>query len=205
MAEKMGKGFELLSMIGLQIFLATIVVMTLLAQNKGRDTLSEEVLNSLTSENIEHFIQELTAVTTGQSKTLDVYGVTEYLMKHLPADGEYITAISFEDHNAEIQEEYMVMNRLTYISNILQAMKGVVAHEVTIKIENIDIAKNGKRAEIVISSLERGLMPMPDGSGGTRFMAMSTSTYCEQELILTDDNIIQLAITDCSTDINFLE
>jgi len=204
--ENMGKGLELLSMIGIQLFLAAVVAMTLMTQYKGKNKdASDEILTSLTSKRVEHFIQEFTAITTGRSKTLDVYGVTEYLMKHLSRDGEYITTISFETHDAKTQEERLVMDRLKYISNVLQAMKGVTAHEVTVQIENIEIAENGKQANVVVNSLEKGLVPIPDESGESQFMAMAMMSYCEQQFVLTDDHIIQLVATDCTTNISFLE
>ena len=68
MAESMGgKGFELLSMVGIQIFLATMVTVTLMTQNKGRVASSEEVLGALTSESIEYFIQEEINLHKGDS------------------------------------------------------------------------------------------------------------------------------------------
>lgn len=196
----MGKSFELLGMMAFQTFLFLIVGVSLMATSK------EKMQQELTRNNVESFIYELSDITGGRKKDMDAYSVTEYLMDHLSQNGEYKTLMSISDDRIrDIPEEEVVMNKLEYISNVLQGLKAIENHDRQLHIEQIDIRDDGKQANVILTSYEEGNMPVPNEAGSYDMFPMAGTSYCEQILTMTDKHVIQLESEDCTTDISFIE
>lgn len=196
----MGKSFELLGMMAFQTFLLLIVSVSIMATSK------EKTQKELTRATVENFIHELSDITGGRNKDIDAYGVTEYLMTHLSQDGEYKTLMSInEDRLRNIPEEEIVMDKLEYISNVLQGLKSIEQHKAEIQIEHVDITPDGKEARVYLTNYEEGNMPVPNEDGSYDIFPMAGTSYCEQVLTLTAKKTIQLSSESCTTDISFIE
>lgn len=195
----MGKSFELLGMMAFQTFLVLIVGISLMTTSKQSSP------TTLTASVVEQFIQELSEVTAGKKEDMDSPAVTEYLMKHLSRNGKFKTQMTYIDETMEKREEDITMNKLDYISNVLQGLDGIEGHESSLHIEHINITPDGQEAFVVFSNYEEGRMPLPSQAGSMRKIAMSGTSYCEQKLGLTEKQVIQLLSESCMTDISFID
>lgn len=196
----MGKSFELLGMMAFQTFLLLIVSVSIMATSK------EKMQKELTRTTVENFIYELYDITGGRNKEIDAYGVTEYLMAHLSQNGEYKTVMSINDDRLrDLPEEEIVMDKLEYISNVLQGLKAIEQHDAQIRIEQVDIKPDGKEALVYLTNYEEGSMPVPNENGSYDIIPMAGTSYCKQLLTLTEKKTIQLSSESCTTDITFIE
>lgn len=191
----MGKSFELLGLAAFNIFIAIILSTTFLTGSRGIDTLTED--------NVESFITEVAEVSGGQRENMDSYSVTHYFMNHIAENGQFTSKIEYAMPDMPASTRTLQMDKMNFISHILEGRKAMTRHETAVEIEYIQIADNGKRAKVMTTNYERGIMPIDDGMGEARMVPVTGTSYCEQEVILSGKNIIQMATANCSTNINF--
>ena len=195
----MGKSVELLGLAAFNVVIALILSATFL-------TTAEKSVNKLTEANVESFLTEVTEVSGGMREDMDSYSVTEYFMKHLAEDSKFVSRIEYALDNEDLNSERTLeMDKLNFISHVLQGMESINKHETAVEIEYIEIADNGRRARVTTTNYERGIMPVADAFGEAQMMPVTGTSYCEQELVLNKKNIIQMAQANCNTNIDILD
>ncbi len=192
----MGKSVELLGLAAFNIFIAIILSATFL-------TNSSAAVNALTESNVSTFITEVAAVSGGQRHDMDSYSITSYFMSHISENGLFTSTIEYSLPDMDSSSRTLEMDKMNFISHVLQGMKAMEKHEAAVKIEYIKIADNGKSASVMTTNYERGVMPVEDGMGDARMVPVTGTSYCEQELVLSAKNVIQMATANCSTNIDF--
>ncbi len=194
----MGKSFELLGLAAFNIFLAIILSATFLT-NAGVsvDTLNES--------NVEGFITRVAEISGGRDEAMDQYSITSFFMDHISDDSTFVSTIEYNMPDMEDSARELEMDKMTFISHVLQGMQAMDKHESAVQIDHIDIADNGKSARVVTTNYERGVMPVDDGFGDIRMMPVMGTSYCEQKLVLSQKRTIQMAGAECSTSISFQE
>lgn len=192
----MGKSLELLGLAAFNVFIALILSATFLAK-------SGPSVSALTEDNIRAFVTEAAAVSGGQRQDMDSYGVTDYFMGHIADDGLFTSTIAYDMPDMPASERTMEMDKMKFISNVLQGIQSMTRHETAVDIEYIKITDNGKSAHVVTTNYERGVMPMDDGMGESNMVPVTGTSYCEQTLVLSGKNVIQMAGAKCNTNIDF--
>lgn len=191
----MGKSFELLGLAAFNIFIAIILSTTILS-GSGK-------VKTLTEANVENFITEVSEVSGGLRQDMDSYSVTHFFMNHIAEDGKFTSQIEYIMPDMPSSTRTLEMDKLNFISYVLEGMKVMTRHESAVEIEYIKIADNGKRAKVMTTNYERGVMPIDDGMGEARMVPVTGTSYCEQDVILSGKNIIQMEAASCSTNIDF--
>ncbi len=192
----MGKSFELLGLAAFNIFIALILSMTFLTKGNTK-------VSALTETNVTHFITEAADVAGGKRQEMDQFSITEYFLAHIADHGLFTSTIEFTIPEMEASSRTLEMDKNNYISHVLEGSKAMTKRETEVKIEYIKIAEGGKSAKVNTTNYERGVMPVEDGMGEARMMPVTGTSYCEQELVLSDKHIIQMAGASCSTNIDF--
>lgn len=188
---------ELLGLASFNVFLALILTTAFLSQREST------AVDGLSETSIAAFVQETTDISSGKRTDMDAYGITTYFMEHVTDDGKFTTTISFEAPGGSgTQEKVMEMDKMSFISNLIQGLHSMEDHEAAVKIENITLADDGKSAKILTTTIERGMMPVDDGSGGSTLTPVTGNSYCEQNIVLGKKNIIQMAGAVCTTNIS---
>ena len=193
----MGKSFELLGMAAFNIMVAIILSTTFLTGA------SPETVNALTQENVEGFVSKVADITSGKNEDIDQFTITEYLMTHINDDGVFVSKINYGMADMMDNEHDLEMDKMTYISHTISGLKSMQKHETAVRIEHIEIADNARSATVTTTNYERGIMPYDDGFGDPRMIPVVGTSYCEQRLVLSTGNIIQMAGADCNTNIDF--
>lgn len=192
----MGKSIELLGLAAFNIFIALILSATFLKGNAG--------VPALTETNVTQFITEVSHVAGGQRADMDQFSITEYFMAHIADHGMFTSTIEFSLPDETSSSRRLEMDKNNYISHTLEGMKTMSKRETAVTIEYIKIAENGKSATVTTTNYERGVMPVEDGFGEAQMLPVTGTSYCEQELVLTE-NVIQMAAANCSTSIDFFD
>jgi len=192
----MGKSIELLGLAAVNIIIAMVLSATFL-------TKSDTAVKELTQANVEQFVNDVAQVSGGLREDMDQFSITKYFMKHIAEEGMFISTIEYAMPDMPSSERTLEMDKMNFISHVLQGMGTMNKHETAVQIEYIKIVDNGKRATVMTTNYERGVMPVEDGFGDTQMMPITGTSYCEQELVLSTGNVIQMAGANCDTDINF--
>ena len=143
-------------------------------------------------------------VMNGEKDNMDIYQITKYLSKHISQKGTYKTNMTYSYDMFDPQSEQSTMGRKEYIATVLASLGKIEAHETSLRLENISISDDGKKATIIVSSYEEGRMPVPFFNDSDKTIPMTGTSYCEQTLALTSENIIELTGATCKTDIGFI-
>ena len=191
----MGKSVELLGLAAFNIFIAIILSATFL-------TGAGSSVSALTETNVESFITEVAEVSGGKREDMDSYSITHFFMDHIAEDGVFKSEIAYAMPDMPSSTRTLEMDKLNFISHILEGMKSMTKHETAVKIEYIRITDNGKSAIVTTTNYERGVMPIADSFGDAQMVPVTGTSYCEQQVIL-NGKTIQMAGADCSTNIDF--
>ncbi len=197
----MGKSVELLGLAALNIIVAMVLSVTFLAKTDA----AAVSVSALTKDNVQQFITETVAVSGGQREDMDDYGITTYFMSHIADHGQFISTIEYDMPDMPSSARTLEMDKMNFISHVLQGKEAMNRHETAVQIEYIEIAANGKSAMVTSTNYERGVMPVQDAMGEARMIPVTGTSYCEQEIVLSQKNIIQMAKADCSTNIDFAD
>ena len=191
----MGKSFELLGLMTFNVFLALVLSATFLS---GSDPLT---IKTLTESHVENFLHEMSDISSGEGDITD-YDITRYFMNHIAENGNFISTLSYSMGNGNEQEKELAMNKNEFISHVVEGLKSMQNRETLVQVEHIEINAAGKAAKVVMTNYERGVMPMDNGFGEVAMVPVQGTSYCEQELVLTD-SVIQLQSAQCSTQMSF--
>lgn len=197
----MGKSLELLGLAGFNVFLALILAVTFLGGGKAEGVL----LDSLTEEYVEAFLNDANAIASGKREDMDDFSITGFFMDHIADSGAFVNKVAYQLPLQDPQEKTVQMGKMDFIASVLQDIKSKEKEEggeSFMKIESIVIADNGRRARTATTSQDKGVMPMDDGSGEIQSVPVSGTSYCEQDLVLQDRRI-KMEKTDCTTTLDF--
>lgn len=192
----MGRSFELLGLAAFNIFIAMILAVTFISSNAA------ETHKTLTEANVREFIMEVANISSGQRRDLDAYAITSYFMNHIADGSRFRTVMQYEIPDMPRSERELEMDKMNFISHLLQGTQLVSRYETRVDIDYVRIAADGKRATAMTTSYERGLMPVDDGSGTEQMMPVMGASYCEQAIVLADQSI-KMAGAQCTTSISF--
>ncbi len=195
----MGKSVELLGLAAFNVFLALILSIMFLSQADSN------AITELTDAHVETFIQEVSDISSGQREDMDAYGVTSYFMEHLAEDSSFKTTLEYDIPDIPSGERVMEMDKLNFISHVLQGLQSMTRHETLVRIENITIDEEGKNAFVLTTNYERGVMPVSNGNGDVSMIPVVGTSYCEQKIILAEKQNIQMAQANCNTSISFTD
>lgn len=193
----MGRSLELMGMASFNVFLGLVLTVTFLSQN-GSDKPTR-----LTEDGISTFIQEMADVAQGKRPELDQYGITTWFMDHIEDQSRFTATVNISQPNGTDNQRTLDMDRMNYISHVLQELKMVQERESRLNIEYVKINDDGRTASVVFTSLEKGRMPVADQ--GTEYTIPVTGmSYCEQKIALRNA-VMKVSGGTCTTNITLSE
>ncbi len=195
----MGKSFELLGMAAFNTFLGLILAVTFLSQA------GKNAVTSFTDQSVRAFVNEMTHMISKSNQEFDDYALTDYFMNHIDDAGRFTTTVSYSLPNAEEEKkETLDMDKIKYISQVIQARKAMNQRGLETVIEYVDVDDSGKKATVITTNTERGMMKMTQEDGTYTEVPVTGISYCEQALTF-DGKRIKIASATCSTTVNFTD
>lgn len=194
----MGKSLELLGLASFNVLIALMLSAAFFSHGGGK-------MNRLTEGAVKDFIVEVSDISAGKREDLDSYKITSYFMEHIAPDSRFKTTMRYSIPDMPADERDMELDRASFISQTLQGLKAMDGRETAVRVEFVQIGEGGKSAVATTTNMERGMMPVDDGSGTVNMMPVQGTSYCEQKIILSEKHVVQMAGATCTTDLSFTE
>lgn len=183
--------------------MAAIFTLAICAARASFAQMDDDFVMSLDQQRIQAFLEETNRVSLGQRDDMTPEDIAAYLNRHLMEKGKFNSQTTFEIPGYPPQQADMKLDKQGYIDNVMQG-QGVIANYTTaIEIKDIKITGLGKAATIRTVSTDSGEMPWPDEKGERKPVPINGVSECEQKLIISVSNYIQMAGAECTTKITF--
>ena len=189
----MGKSLELLGMAAFNVVLAMILFSAFI-----KDAAPPLSVSQLTEANVTSFIEDVSAISGGMKEDMDSFAITTFLMDHISDDSRFSTILKYRIDDGE-DEEQMDMGKMDFISYVLKGQETMDRHESRVDIDYIKITGGGRSAHVVTTTRERGMIMAFNDFGDESTVPVVGTSYCEQELVLSDKKMIQMKEADCTT------
>ncbi len=190
----MGKSLELL---GMAAFNVMLVVILFTAFIKDADPAMQ--ITQLTEGNVTAFVEQVSSMASAKQENTDAFDITKFFVEHINDDGQFSTTLKYRIGDDEKEEE-MALNKKDFIAHILQDQTVMSHHESRVDIDYIKITDDARRARVISTTRERGLMPIIDDFGDENTVPVIGTSYCEQTLVLSQEKkVIQMKDASCTT------
>lgn len=167
------------------------------------DAGNADFVTVLTADKIQAFLEESRNLAVGRDIATAQEDITRYFQNHLAEKGVFKSKTRYELPGFPAQEGEMKLNKEEYIAYVIEGRDLLEDYRTTIEVRAIEISGSGRSATIQTTSTERGKMPWVDEQGNPALIPIDGVSDCEQRLVVSPANYIQLAQADCNTLISF--
>ncbi len=166
----------------------------------------KDFVTALNERNIRAFLEEVSAISTGQRPDLLDDDVANYFNNHVSDKAVFKSKMHYDIPNFPSQATEMKLNKEEYIGTILQGRFMMEDYQSNIEIRDLKIGGGGKNATFTSVITEKGRMPFPKDPkkpNDVEMIPIEGQSTCRQRLIVSFNNFIQMARAECETDISF--
>lgn len=187
----------------MRFLIFTLLVITLSPLNAQAKSLFSKSKKKLNDKIITSFINDTTAIATGQDSRKTNDQIREYLEKHIHEDARFKSKMIYNIPGFPSQENSMSVTKEEYIENTLRGASTLNDYSTDITIESIDLSKDKTKATVRTIGMEDGVMPIKDETGNMQDLPIEGVSACMQILRMSKDNVLQMYHADCDTRITF--
>ncbi|PJB73503.1 MAG: hypothetical protein CO093_00670 [Alphaproteobacteria bacterium CG_4_9_14_3_um_filter_47_13] len=165
-----------------------------------------DFISVLNDENIRSFLKETSDVSTGQRASMSDQDVIDYFDNHIAEKGEFKSRMHYEIPGYPAQDNEIRLDKTHYIDTVVKGRHMLEDYRASIDIQNLKIKGNGKGATFTSIITEKGKMAVPkdpEKPEEIEMVPIEGKSVCEQRLVISFNNYIQMASADCTTTINF--
>lgn len=166
-----------------------------------------DFITALNESNIRAFLAEVGEISTGQRPEMLDEDVVNYFQNHLADKGVFESKMRYELPGFPPKDTEMRLKKDEYIATVVNGRYMMQDYSSTIHIEDLKIGGGGKSATFTSTVIEKGKMPMlkdPEKpEGDVEIIPIEGKSVCEQRLIVSFNNFIQMARAECDTVISF--
>lgn len=137
----------------------------------------EEMMTSLSPVKVRALVNKMTEKTRPGGRLSDE-DVRLYLGSHLAEDAQFTSHMTYRIPGFEDQVQDFVVDKAQFIDNILTARGTMKNYKSTVKVTEIDIARDKQYALVRIDTKESGEMPVGEG----QYMPFTGEASCQQEI-----------------------
>lgn len=164
---------------------------------------SKDFINTLNENNIRDFLEEVREISTGQRPDMLDDDVANYFDNHMADSGKFESTMRYDIPGYPTQEITMKLDKKKYINSVVNGRHMMEDYNTSVEIRTLDITRGGKQAKLVTVTKEKGRMPVPQKDGQEEIVPVTGESKCEQILIVSTNNFIQMKSADCATVIKF--
>ncbi len=161
---------------------------------------------ALTEDQVREFIEETTAITSGNAHGYSTKKILAYLDKHIDKRARFKSIIEYSVPGFPPQETEMSLDKKEFIKNIEEGIEALDDYSSEVEIESINIAPEGQQAIAITISDEKGIMNATDGDNNAKAMniPLEGTTKCTQTISRDQKNgTIQMFNAICKTSVRF--
>ncbi len=156
----------------------------------------------LDESSIREFVEQTTEITS-KNTSMSPDQVRAYLELHLHKKGFFKSEIRYNIPGYPSQTNTLSLDKPQFIDSILSGQQALEDYEIKLNIEEINISRDGGKATLRTSSIERGMMPVPREDGKSESIPVEGSSTCSQ-IIMLENGEQQMYSANCVTEITFL-
>ena len=191
---------------GLILSLAVLACGSMPGSAQIRKDPRPDFVTSLNETNIRAFLREVGEISTGQRPDMLDDDVANYFTNHMVEKGRFTSRMRYEIPNFPTQETKMELDKGQYINTVNKSRYMMENYHADIDIWDLKITGNGKQATFTSIITEKGKMPFPKdpkNPDDVDIIPIEGRSSCEQKLVISFNNFIQMARADCETVISF--
>ncbi len=159
---------------------------------------------SLSKSNVQDFLETMREIGTGENIDMEDADVREYLDKHIADKAHYESAITYEIPGMPRQETQASLTKEQYIETLLNDLPNMQSYEAEVSINDIKITSSGRIADLKTVITESGTLPWGENEDGSpRLIPVKGTSQCDQKVVISLSNYIQMAKAVCTTLIRF--
>ncbi len=166
----------------------------------------DDFIQALNEDNIRKFLSEVSAITTGQRPDMLDDDVIDYFNNHMADNGSFKTVMRYQVPGFPNKDIDMKFKKEDYIDTVVNGRYMLEDYQTQVDIQDLKISAGGKAATFKSITKERGRMPFVKDEKSkevTELIPIEGESICEQKLIVSFNNFIQMASADCKTVISF--
>lgn len=182
---------------GLTAFALLVSVSDVMARSKK--------LQNLTKDTVTAFIEDTSAMTSNENIDRDDAEITTYLTQHIDDKARFKTSITYAIPGMPPQTKALALKKTDYIQQVKKGADAVEHYHSEITVDSVKISKNKKKASVKTTSIESGVMQVPDETGNVKEVPIEGKSKCFQILKLSKQGYIQMYSANCKTTMRFLE
>lgn len=167
---------------------------------------SEDYVTQLSEQNILSFMREVSAIATGQRPNMLDDEVGDYLNNHVADQAKFESTMNYHIPGFPAKNIDLKLGKPEYIHSIITGRYTLQDYDTRIVIDDLDITNGGKRATFTSITDEAGMMPFPKNENDPNDLEMvpiKGQSTCQQTMIVSFNNFIQMADAKCHTEISF--
>lgn len=182
----------------LSLCAATILLSTALAPFAHAD--HEDRVRRLTERNIETFITTIQDISTGKNEEMTPDDIQEFLDHHIADKAHYQSSMTFEIPGMPAEKSDVTMSKEQYINALLEGLPTMQSYDTDIEINTLDITSSGRVADLTTTTTENGQLPWGENEDGEpRLVPVKGVSECEQKIVISLSNQMQMAKAICTT------
>ena len=159
-----------------------------------------ERTHRLSEDNVRQFLETMRAIGTGQEQDMTPDEMEQYLERHIAEKAYYESAMTFEIPGMQRQETKASLTKQQYIETLFNDLPVMQAYDTEIEIKDINFSRSNRVAEIITVIKEHGNIPWGEHDDGSqRRVPVKGTSKCEQKIVISLDNYIQMAKAVCNT------
>lgn len=166
---------------------------------------ASRIHKKLSKSKVADFIEETSALTSGEGLNEKPGKIREYFEKHLNDKARFKTILRLNVPGFDPQETGMQIDKRGFIEGVEEGGTSLDGYKTEVKINNIDISRDGRKAIVQTSALETGTMPVENDEGDIEIIPVEGNSECRQILVLSTEGYIQMFDAKCETDIHFIQ
>lgn len=156
----------------------------------------------LTEERIKEFIHKSSDITNGMQKDMSKEEIAAFLNTHLHENARFKSNMKYVIPGYPSKENKMTVNKEEFIENVQSGAQTLEDYSHEISVKTINISSDKRKATVLTSGKEAGTMVI-NTDGKEQKVPVIGQSSCNQIIMLSDANVIQMFNANCSTEIQF--
>jgi hypothetical protein len=170
-----------------------------------------DFISRLDENNIAAFINDVERVVKTGAATMSAQDMADYFNNHIAEKAVFASTMKYEMPGYPAQESVMQIGKVEYINGIIGGAGLMKSYEHSVEIKDVEIGNGGRSAKVTTVISEKGEMPWPrDGKPAADSaapdlvpMPVSGTSTCEQTIVISLNNFVQMQRADCYTVLSF--
>lgn len=172
----------------------------------GQPNTGSDFVSQLTEQNILAFMREVSDIATGNKPEMLDDEVGDYLNNHVANAAAFESTMNYHIPGFPAKDINLKIGKQEYINSIIKGRYTLQDYSTRIVVEDLAITNGGKRATFTSITDEQGLMPFPKNENNPEdleLLPIKGQSKCQQTMIVSFNNFIQMADAKCHTEISF--